>query len=46
LESYQMLNRPPGVALSQKLVSHSMEVILAAQSLRSALQDAERVDRE
>jgi two-component system, sensor histidine kinase len=45
LESYQMLNRPPGVALSQKLVSHSMEVILAAQSLRSALQDAERGQR-
>jgi two-component system, sensor histidine kinase len=45
LESYQLLNRPPSVAVSQKLVSHSMEVILAAQSLRSALQDAERGQR-
>jgi CHASE3 domain sensor protein len=42
LQGYQALSRSSGIALSQRLVSHSIEVILAAQSLRSALQDAER----
>ncbi|HJS90337.1 MAG TPA: CHASE3 domain-containing protein [Steroidobacteraceae bacterium] len=45
LQSYQALNRSPGIARSQQLVSHSIEVILAAQSLRGALQDAERGQR-
>lgn len=45
LQGYQALNRSPGIARSQQLVSHSIEVILAAQSLRGALQDAERGQR-
>lgn len=45
LQGYQALDRSPGIARSQQLVSHSIEVILAAQSLRGALQDAERGQR-
>ena len=45
LQGYQALNRSPGITRSQQLVSHSIEVILAAQSLRGALQDAERGQR-
>jgi two-component system, sensor histidine kinase len=45
LQGYQALSRSPRAALSQQLVTHSFEVILTAQSLRSALQDAERGQR-
>ena len=45
LQSYTMLSRSPRTAMSQRLVSHSIEVILTAQSLRSAMQDAERGQR-
>ena len=45
LEAYQVLDRFPRAALSQRMVSQSFEVILTAQTLRSALQDAERGQR-
>lgn len=45
LQGYQVLGRSLRTALSQQLVTHSFEVILTAQSLRSALQDAERGQR-
>ena len=45
LQGYQAVNQAPRAALRQRLVSHSIEVILTAQSLRSALQDAERGQR-
>ena len=45
LQGYRALNRQPDIAVSQDLVAHSFDVILAAQSLRSALQDAERGQR-
>lgn len=45
LQGYQTFIEAPGTAVSQQLVSHNFEVILTAQSLRSALQDAERGQR-
>jgi len=45
LQAYQVLRQSPRTALSQQLVAHSFEIILTAQSLRSALQDAERGQR-
>jgi two-component system, sensor histidine kinase len=45
LQGYQALDRFPQATLSQRMVSHSFEVILTAQALRSALQDAERGQR-
>lgn len=45
LQGYQVLSQSPRTALSQRLVSHSFDVILTAESLRSALQDAERGQR-
>jgi signal transduction histidine kinase len=45
LQGYQILSQSPRTALSEQLVSHNIEVILAAQSLRSALQNAERGQR-
>lgn len=45
LQGYEFLSRSPRTALSQQLVTHSFDVILTAQSLRSALQDAERGQR-
>ena len=45
LQGYQVVSRSPRAALSQQLVSHSFEVILTAQALRSALQNAERGQR-
>lgn len=45
LQGYHALERSPGIALSQQLVAHSFEVILTAQSLRGALQDADRGQR-
>ncbi len=45
LQGYHVLSRAPQIALDERLVTHSFEVILTAQSLRSALQDAERGQR-
>ncbi|MDE2049553.1 MAG: CHASE3 domain-containing protein, partial [Gammaproteobacteria bacterium] len=45
LQGYQVLSRTPRTVLSEQLVTHSFEVIITAQSLRSALQDAERDQR-
>jgi signal transduction histidine kinase len=45
LQGYQVLSQSPRTALTQQLVSHSFEVVFTAQSLRSALQDAERGQR-
>ncbi len=45
LQGYQVLSQSPRTALSEQLVSHNIEVILTAQSLRSAIQNAERGQR-
>ncbi len=45
LQGYRVLSEAPRAALSQQLVSHAFDVILTAQSLRGALQDAERGQR-
>ncbi|HVC31154.1 MAG TPA: CHASE3 domain-containing protein [Steroidobacteraceae bacterium] len=45
LQAYQALKQGPRTALSQQLVSHTIDVMLTAQSLRSALQNAERGQR-
>ena len=45
LQGYQVLSRSPRTAQSQHMVSRSFEVIVTAQALRSALQDAERGQR-
>jgi signal transduction histidine kinase/CheY-like chemotaxis protein len=45
MQGYEALNRLPRAALSQKLVAHSFQVIMTAQALRNALQDAERDQR-
>ena len=45
LEGYQLLGRTPQLLRSRDLVTHTFEVIRATQSLRSALQDAERGQR-
>ena len=42
---YEALSRLPRADLGQKLATHSFRVIMTAQSLRSALQDAERGQR-
>ena len=42
---YEALSRLPHADLGQKLAGHSFQVIMTAQSLRSALQDAERGQR-
>ena len=45
MQGYQALSRLPRAAFSQRLVAHSFRVIVTAQSLRSALEDAERGQR-
>jgi signal transduction histidine kinase len=45
LQAYQVLSQSPRTALTERLVSHNIEVILTAQSLRSAIQNAERGQR-
>ena len=45
LETYQVFGRTPELVRSRELVAHTFEVISTAQSLRSALQDAERGQR-
>lgn len=42
---YEALSRLPHADLGQNLAAHSFQVIMTAQSLRSALQDAERGQR-
>ena len=42
---YEALSRLPRADLGQRLAAHSFKVIMTAQSLRSALQDAERGQR-
>ena len=45
LQAYEALSRVARTELSQRLIVHSFEVVMTAQSLRSALQDAERGQR-
>lgn len=45
LQAYQVLSQSPRTALTENLASHNIEVILTAQSLRSAIQNAERGQR-
>ncbi|MBW4050701.1 MAG: response regulator [Proteobacteria bacterium] len=45
LQGYQVLSQSPRTTLTEQLVSHNIEVILTAQSLRSAIQNAERGQR-
>ncbi|HET9106806.1 MAG TPA: CHASE3 domain-containing protein [Steroidobacteraceae bacterium] len=45
LQAYQVLSQSPRTALTEHLVSHNIEVILTSQSLRSAIQNAERGQR-
>jgi len=45
LETYQVFGRTPQLVQSRELVAHTFEVITTAQSLRAALQDAERGQR-
>jgi len=45
MQGYEALSRLPRTALGQRLVAHSFNVIITAQALRTALQDAERGQR-
>ena len=45
MQGYEVLRRLPRAAVGQALVTHSFTVIVTAQALRSAVQDAERGQR-
>ena len=45
LQGYEALSRLPRAAIGQRLAAHSFQVIVTAQALRSAMQDAERDER-
>ena len=45
LQGYQVLSQSPRTVITEQLVSHNIEVILTAQSLRRAIQNAERGQR-